>query len=148
MDEIFNKFSDSFQCGHSYYNSYIVKDGNYMCCRKWVTHVNIFYTYTNMDTRTHTCGRMHTHVHTQTLTRSKVVPTSLAHLSISSMLRRWVEVIPYSSKYLNNMVRCSSLNRLTPIQYQPCVMWPFDVVLHVTIIIPSFCMLLNVCSML
>ena len=48
--------------------------------------------------------------HLITLTLSTVVPTSLAHLWTMSVLRRWVEVMPHSSKYLSKICRCSSVN--------------------------------------
>ena len=49
-----------------------------------------------------------------TLTRSIVVPTSLAHRCISSVLRLCVEVIPYSSKYLRRRTFCSGVNTTDP----------------------------------
>ena len=45
-----------------------------------------------------------------TLTLSMVVPTSSAHFCITSVLRRCVEVMPYSSKYLRSIARCSLVN--------------------------------------
>lgn len=50
-----------------------------------------------------------------TLTLSTVVLTSSAQRCISSVLRLWVEVIPYSSKYLRRIVFCSGVNTTAPV---------------------------------
>ena len=44
------------------------------------------------------------------------VPTSAAHLAIKSRLRRWVEVMPYSSKYFIKTIRCVSVNKDWPMK--------------------------------
>lgn len=53
--------------------------------------------------------------HDGTFTLSTVVPTSVEHRSISSEFRRWVEVMPNSSKYFSRIFRWLSENTTPPV---------------------------------
>lgn len=107
------------ECDGSWHLTFIFQSKSYVVEQLIPDQINAMAAQRELPTR-YFCPQDHCFTismiqHDSTFTLSSVVPTSVEHRSISSELRRWVEVMPNSSKYFSKIFRCPSENTTPPV---------------------------------